>query len=67
VKLFTTGATLMYTTTDTNIGIQTPREMFSFNKEEIPSIFSKEFFCATLENIMNNNIYMPGDSFWLMF
>jgi len=57
-------ASSMYTNIDTRIGIEDFQHLFTLYTDLIPEDFLKDFFLATLDIIMNNNIFSFGDTFW---
>lgn len=64
-KLFTADATSMYTNIKTDIGIRALNALLTQHKESSDPHFPKDFFLTTMEIIMNNNIFMFGDTYWL--
>jgi hypothetical protein len=60
--LFTADATSMYTNITTHIGLQNVKQLMDLH---LPNSYPKELVLNTLESIMNNNIFMFGDTFWL--
>jgi hypothetical protein len=60
--LFTADATSMYTNITTPIGIQNVKQLMDIH---LPSNYPKELVLNILESIMNNNIFLFGDTFWL--
>jgi len=63
-KLFTADATAMYTNIDVDTGLMAFRTLFNTYKDSIPQTFPTEFFLSTLDNVMKNNIFTYGDTFW---
>jgi hypothetical protein len=58
-------STLMYTSIDTTISMQTFHDIFLTYNKDIPNNFPGELFLTMLEIIMNNNVFTFGDSHWV--
>jgi len=63
--LFSADAKSMYTNIDTAVGIQTFRDFFVAQEEQIPSSFPINLFLKILELVMSNNIFNFGNTTWL--
>jgi hypothetical protein len=55
----------MYTNIDTAVGVQTFRDFFVAQEEQIPSSFPINLFLKILELVMSNNIFNFGNTTWL--
>ena len=64
-RLFTSDAVSMYTNIDTNVGIQTFRNIFEDFNAQIPEDVPQELFIKVLKIIMKNNVFAYGDTVWL--
>ena len=64
-KLFTADASSMYTNIDTTTGIDAISRLLQKHKALNDPSFPTEFFLRTMEIIMNNNIFMFGDTYWI--
>jgi hypothetical protein len=64
-KLFTADASSMYTNIDSTSGIQAFQTLFTTYNHLIPPAFPTTLFVTTLKLVMENNIFMLGDTFWL--
>jgi hypothetical protein len=64
-KLFTADASSMYTNIDSTSGIQAFQTLFTTYNHLIPQTFPTNLFITTLKVVMENNIFMFGDTFWL--
>jgi hypothetical protein len=64
-KLFTADASSMYTNKDTTTGIDAISRLLQKHKDSNDSSFPTEFFLRTMEIIMNNNIFLFGDTYWI--
>jgi hypothetical protein len=64
-KLFTADTSSMYTNIDTTTGIDALSKLLWTHKESTDPSFPTEFFLTTMEIIMNNNIFMFGDTYWI--
>ncbi len=58
-------STLMYTSIDTTISMQTFQDIFLTYNNDIPNNFPRELFLTVLETIMNINEFKFGDSHWV--
>jgi len=64
-KLFTTDASSMYTNIDSTTGLGALSKLLRTHKESTDPSFPTEFVLTTMEIIMNNNIFMFGDTYWI--
>jgi len=64
-KIFIANASSMYTNINSTSGIQASRTLFTIYSHLIPPTFPTNLFLTTLKLVMENNIFMFGDTFWL--
>jgi hypothetical protein len=55
----------MYTNIDTTTGIDALSKLLPTHKESTDPSFPTEIFLTAIEIIMNNNIFMFGDTYWI--
>jgi hypothetical protein len=60
--LFTADATSMYTNITTHVSVHNVKQLMDLH---LPANYPKELVLDILESIMNSNIFMFGDTFWL--
>lgn len=63
-KLFSADAVSMYSNIDTDHGLQIIGQFLEINKDNLPANFPKDMLLAALKEIMTNNIFQFGDTFW---
>jgi hypothetical protein len=63
-ELFTADASSMYSNIEPTMGIDALSKLLAQHKASINPSFPTEFFLTTMEIIMNNNIFMFGDTYW---
>lgn len=63
-KLFSVDAVGMYSNIETDHGIDVIRQWLTQHTAHLPDGFPTEFVLAALEEIMKNNIFQFGDTFW---
>ena len=63
-KLFSVDAVSMYSNIDTDHGIEVIRTWLSDYSDQLPADFPTDFIVAALSEVMRNNIFQFGDTFW---
>jgi hypothetical protein len=63
-KLFSVDAVGMYSNIDTNHGIEVLTEWLTRYRHELPRSMPVDFILASLTEIMENNIFQFGNTFW---
>jgi hypothetical protein len=63
-KLFSADAISMYSNIDTDHGITVIKTFLTLHEDNLPPQFPKRFLIASLTEIMKNNIFQFGDTFW---
>jgi hypothetical protein len=63
-KLFSVDAVAMYSNIDTDHGITVLKDWLRLYQDELPPSMPVDFVVAALEEIMKNNIFQFGDTYW---
>ena len=64
-KIFSADATSMYTNIDVNLGIATIEDFLQSNEKDLPPQFPSRLFLDILREVMCNNIFTFGETYWL--
>jgi hypothetical protein len=64
-KIFSADATSMYTNIDVNLGITTIEDFLQSNEKDLPPQFPSRLFLDILREVMCNNIFTFGETYWL--
>ena len=64
-NIFSADATSMYTNIDVNLGITTIEDFLQNNEKDLPQQFPSRLFLDILREVMCNNIFPFGETYWL--
>ena len=63
-KLFSVNAVALYSNIDTDHGIEVLKSWLRLYRDELPPSMPVDFVVEALEEIMKNNIFQFGDTYW---